>query len=97
MGAKSITVTAPATSSCTYYDITEILVRVGEQVKVDQPIVRLDTEKAYLDYTSSYSGRVVQILVNIGDRVEWNSPLMVIELSDENDETCVNSSPMTRI
>lgn len=80
--AKWVTVTTPA-SCCVHFDITEMLVIVGDQIVVEQPLLRLDTEKAYLDYPSPYSGRITQILVSIGDRVSPGDPLLIIEIGDD--------------
>jgi pyruvate dehydrogenase E2 component (dihydrolipoamide acetyltransferase) len=60
-------------------DVIEVLVKVGDSVELDQPLVEFETDKAVVDIPSSFKGKVVEILVNKGDTVQVGKPIIKIE------------------
>jgi pyruvate dehydrogenase E2 component (dihydrolipoamide acetyltransferase) len=59
--------------------IIDIQVKSGDVVKVEDPIVTLESDKATMDVPAPAAGRVVEVLVNIGDRVSEGSALLKLE------------------
>ena len=59
--------------------VIEILVKVGDEVKVGQAVVVLEAMKMDNSITSNYHGTVKQILVSSGDAVAANAALVEIE------------------
>ena len=59
--------------------VIEILVKVGDEVKVGQAVVVLEAMKMENSITSNYHGTVKQILVSSGDAVAANAALVEIE------------------
>jgi pyruvate dehydrogenase E2 component (dihydrolipoamide acetyltransferase) len=57
-------------------DVIEILVKEGQEITLEQPIVVLESAKASMEVPSSAAGRVEKILVKVGDKVVENSPLL---------------------
>jgi pyruvate/2-oxoglutarate dehydrogenase complex dihydrolipoamide acyltransferase (E2) component len=45
-------------------EIVEYLVKVGDQVKADQPVVRIETDKAVVELPAPVTGKVVEFLMN---------------------------------
>lgn len=62
--------------------ITDILVKVGDRVSPEDPLVSLETEKATIDVPSPAAGSVKEIKVSIGDRVSSGDVLMVVDGDD---------------
>ncbi|MBI5252582.1 MAG: biotin/lipoyl-binding protein, partial [Desulfomonile tiedjei] len=60
-------------------EIVEYLVKAGDQVKADQPVVRIETDKAVVELPSPVSGVVVEIPHKPGDSVRVGETLLVIE------------------
>ncbi|HMK36399.1 MAG TPA: dihydrolipoamide acetyltransferase family protein [Desulfomonilaceae bacterium] len=60
-------------------EIVEYLVNVGDQIKADQPVVRIETDKAVVELPSPYSGTVVEIPHNPGDSVNVGEVILVVE------------------
>ncbi|UCH83340.1 MAG: 2-oxo acid dehydrogenase subunit E2 [Candidatus Latescibacterota bacterium] len=60
-------------------DVTKVLVSVGDLVKVDDPLVELETDKAVFELPSTEAGEVVEILVSEGDTVTVGQALVRIE------------------
>jgi pyruvate dehydrogenase E2 component (dihydrolipoamide acetyltransferase) len=59
--------------------IIEIQVKPGDEVKAEDPIVTLESDKATMDVPAPAAGRVAEVLVNIGDRVSEGSALLKLE------------------
>ena len=59
--------------------VTEIMVKVGDTVAVDQSIINVEGDKASMEVPSPEAGVVKEILVKIGDKVTTGSPMFVLE------------------
>src|SRR5690349_11011972 len=55
-------------------------VKVGDTVKVDQPMVAVETAKAVVEVPSPYSGIITKLHGNPGDVVATGAPLVEFEL-----------------
>ena len=60
-------------------DVTSILVKVGDTIAVDQPVLELETDKATVEVPSSVAGRVTDIKVKPGDKVNVGAVILVVE------------------
>jgi len=60
-------------------EIVEYLVNVGDTVKADQNVVRVETDKAVVVLPSPFSGVVAEIPHKPGDTVRVGDPLLVVE------------------
>ena len=49
--------------------IIEVLVKPGDHIEIDQPILTLEGEKATMEVPATEAGEVAQVLVNVGDTV----------------------------
>lgn len=74
-------------------DVLRVLVREGDTVAADQPILEIETEKATVDVPSSAAGRVDRLLVREGDKVKTSQVLMTIEPADNADPKRETSPP----
>jgi len=59
--------------------IIEILVKPGDEVKADDPLVTLESDKATMDVPAPSAGKVAEIVAKIGDRVAMGSLLLRME------------------
>ena len=60
-------------------DVLEILVREGDQIKKDQGIVELETDKATVEVPSSHAGKVSQVHIKAGQSVAVGDVLISLE------------------
>ncbi|WP_026690047.1 dihydrolipoamide acetyltransferase family protein [Alteribacter aurantiacus] len=60
-------------------EITEYLVKVGDQVKVDQPLVEVQTDKVSAELPSPVAGTVKEILAKVGDVVTVGTTVIILE------------------
>lgn len=61
--------------------VIEIPVAVGDMISADDTVLVLESDKATLDVPAEASGRVVEILLKLGDVVSMGAPMLRIEAS----------------
>jgi pyruvate/2-oxoglutarate dehydrogenase complex dihydrolipoamide acyltransferase (E2) component len=49
--------------------VIEVLVKPGDTVKFDQPLVTLESDKATMDVPSPIAGTVADVVTKVGDKV----------------------------
>ena len=54
-------------------EIIEVLVKVGDQINKDDPIVTLESDKSSVEVPSPFSGKILELNVKIGDKVSKGS------------------------
>ncbi len=59
--------------------VIEIQVKPGDEVKVDEPLVTLESDKATMEVPSPQSGTIKEIKVQIGDKVSEGSLLLMLD------------------
>ena len=62
-------VITPDFGSAANVTVTQILVKSGDEIRKDTPIMSLESDKATMDIPSSDEGVVKEIKVKIGDTV----------------------------
>ena len=65
-------------------DVIEILVKEGETVGIETPLITLESDKATMDIPSPFAGKIDRVLVKIGDKVSKNDTVAMIYVSDAN-------------
>jgi pyruvate dehydrogenase E2 component (dihydrolipoamide acetyltransferase) len=71
--AKSIDITIPDIGDFKDVPIIEILVKAGDTVEAEQPVVTLESDKATMDVPSPAAGKITEIVVKVGDKVSMGS------------------------
>lgn len=66
--------------------VAGILVSEGDQVKEDQPVIEVETDKAATDIPSTHSGTVKEIRVKEGDEVKVGQVIMILETEEGEGE-----------
>jgi dihydrolipoamide dehydrogenase len=59
--------------------VIDVLVKAGDTVEVDTPLITLETDKATMDVPSTGAGRVVEVLVKRGDKVSKGTLIARLE------------------
>jgi dihydrolipoamide dehydrogenase len=60
-------------------EVLEVLVKPGDVIAVDTPLVTLETDKATMDVPSTRAGTVREVLVGAGSRVSQGTVLVRVE------------------
>ncbi|MDO8179162.1 MAG: dihydrolipoyllysine-residue acetyltransferase [Undibacterium sp.] len=78
---SAIEVKVPDIGDFKEVEVIELMVKVGDTVKVDQSLVTVESDKASMEIPSSHAGVVKEIKVKIGDKIAEGSLLVIIEAS----------------
>ncbi|MDN5505136.1 MAG: dihydrolipoyllysine-residue acetyltransferase [Comamonas sp.] len=62
--------------------VIEVLVQVGDTIKVEQSLLTVESDKASMEIPSSHAGVVKEIKVALGDKVKEGSVIVVLETAD---------------
>jgi pyruvate dehydrogenase E2 component (dihydrolipoamide acetyltransferase) len=92
--AATIDITIPDIGDFKDVPVIEILVKGGDTVEAEQPIVTLESDKASMDVPSPAAGKITEIVVKVGDKVSMGSVVGKLESggqaaqtsSDQDDE-----------
>jgi pyruvate dehydrogenase E2 component (dihydrolipoyllysine-residue acetyltransferase) len=60
-------------------DVLRVLVKPGDTIEKDQPVVELETDKATIEVPSSVAGKVKEIKVKEGDKVKVGQAILSVE------------------
>jgi pyruvate dehydrogenase E2 component (dihydrolipoamide acetyltransferase) len=59
--------------------VIDVLVKDGQQIEKEAPLITLETEKAAMDVPAPMSGRITQVKLKQGDKVSEGSLILVLE------------------
>ena len=71
--------------------VIEILVSVGDEVAVEDPLVTLESDKATMDVPAPFAGVVSELVVSVGDRVSQGSVLLKLDGAGSDDGASADS------
>lgn len=80
--ANEIKITVPDIGGANHVDVIEILVKEGDLIELDTPLITLESDKASMEIPSTGAGIVSKISVKVGDKVS-EGDLILIALSEE--------------
>jgi pyruvate dehydrogenase E2 component (dihydrolipoamide acetyltransferase) len=63
-------------------DVLRVLVKAGDVLAKDQPVLELETDKATIEVPSSVAGQVKEIKVKAGDKVKVGQTILSVEGGD---------------
>src|SRR5436190_1137688 len=59
--------------------IIDVLVRPGDRVKTEDPLITLESDKASMDVPSPFDGVIKELRVKVGDKVSEGSLILIAE------------------
>ena len=63
-------------------EIIEILVKIGQELKKNDPLVTIESDKSSIEIPTSHEGTVKSISVKIGDKVSEGDKILEIEINE---------------
>jgi dihydrolipoamide dehydrogenase len=59
--------------------VVEVLVKAGQRIELDTPLLTLETDKASMDVPATAAGVIAQVLVKAGQKVSKGTPIVRLE------------------
>ena len=72
-------VKVPDIGDFTNVDVIEVMVKPGDTVGVDDPLIAIESEKATMEVPAPQGGVVKDIKVKLGDKVSEGSLILTLE------------------
>jgi pyruvate dehydrogenase E2 component (dihydrolipoamide acetyltransferase) len=67
-------------------DVIEVLVKVGDFIEVEQPVVELETEKATFEVPSPVKGKIVEIKIKQGQTIKVGQLIVKVDTDAQAEE-----------
>lgn len=78
-------------------DILEVLIKVGDEVKKNQDVLEVETDKATVTVPSSHAGRVTKLLVKAGDTLAIGGSIAALEVTAGTAEAAKPAAPAASV
>ncbi len=97
--ASLIEIKVPDVGNVENIDVVDVLVKPGDEVKLEQTLAILETDKASIDLPSSATGTVQELFIKPGDKVSEGRLIATVLVSDEAAEpakSVLQTAPMEK-
>jgi len=81
--ALLIEIKVPDVGNVADIDVVDVLVKAGDEVKLEQTLAVLETDKASMDLPSSATGKVQEVFIKPGDKVSEGTLIATVLASTE--------------
>ena len=82
---KEIDVNVPDIGGATNVEVIEILVKSGDTIEIDSPLITLESDKASMEIPATTKGTIAKVCVEVGSKVSEGDRILVLQ--EENEET----------
>ena len=72
-------------------EVIEILVKVGDQIKKNDPLITIESDKSSVEIPSTISGKIEKIELKVGDKVSKGD--LILNYSSSSDSLPESSLP----
>ena len=91
---SAIEVKVPDIGDFKEVEVIELMVKVGDVIKVDQSLITVESDKASMEIPSSQAGVVKEIKVKLGDKVAEGSLLLLVESDGAAATSTTSAAPV---
>jgi pyruvate dehydrogenase E2 component (dihydrolipoamide acetyltransferase) len=77
--ASPIEILVPDIGGFKDVNVIDVLVKDGQQIEKETPLVTIETEKAAMDVPAPVAGKIAQVKLKTGDKVSEGSLILVLE------------------
>ena len=70
-------------------EIIEILIKEGDEVNKNDPIITIESDKSSVEIPSPFSGKVSELKVKVGDKVSEGSLIGLIDTNEQSPSTTI--------
>ena len=84
--ANEIEIKIPDIGGANQVDVIEILVKVGEEISIDTPLITLESDKASMEIPSPKAGVVTKIALKVGDKVSEGDIILMVKSEQAKEE-----------
>ena len=86
MGNRIEQISVPDIGGAEDIDVIEILVKPGDRIEAEAPLITLEGDKATMDVPAPMGGVVKALNIKVGDKVAEGSVILTLEVADGADD-----------
>ncbi|MCF6776255.1 dihydrolipoyllysine-residue acetyltransferase [Thiotrichales bacterium 19X7-9] len=96
--SKVVEVKVPDIGDYQGVDVIEVTVKPGDEIKEEDSLVTLETDKASMEVPAPFAGKVKDVLIKVADKVSEGDVILTLETSDQvpADETTQAEQPESK-
>ncbi len=68
-------------------EVIEVLVKSGQQIKKNDPLITLESDKSSVEVPATDEGKIKKIIVKVGDKVSEGSEILLLDSVDKKQES----------
>ena len=80
--ANEIEVKIPDIGGATQVDVIEVMVKVGDVISKETPLITLETDKATMEIPSPIAGTITKIIVKVGDKIAEGDSILFVSAEE---------------
>jgi len=73
-------------------EVIEVLVKEGQEIKKDESVITLESDKSSVEVPSNFSGTVKHIKIKIGDKVSEGTTILLLNSEDKIESISKNNN-----
>ena len=85
MAIKDVLV--PDIGSFDSVDVIDVLVKAGDSISQEDPLITLESDKASMDIPAPFAGTVKEVKIKVGDKVSQGSLIFTVETAEADAKT----------
>ena len=62
-------------------EVIEVLVKEGDEIKINDPLITLESDKSSVEVPSTEEGIIEKLIVKVGDKVSKGDPIAIYQFS----------------
>ena len=66
-------------------EVIELLVKEGQDIKKNDPVITIESDKSSVEIPSTFSGKIEKIQVKVGDKISKGD--LILNISNFNQES----------
>ena len=70
-------------------EVIEVLVKKGQSIKKNDPLITIESDKSSVEIPSSFEGKISKLNIKVGDKVSEGDLILTLEKSSEIDQKFV--------
>ncbi len=78
------TLTLPDIGNFEQLEIIEVLISIGQTIEAETSLLTLESDKATMEIPAPKAGKIIELLVKIGDKISKGDPIATLEIADSS-------------
>ncbi|HEX7048341.1 MAG TPA: dihydrolipoyl dehydrogenase [Gammaproteobacteria bacterium] len=89
--SETIEIKVPDIGDFENVEVIDVLVKAGDSIEKESPLITLETDKAAMDVPAPQAGTIKEMKVKTGDKVSEGSVIAIVEVAEAAEEPKVES------